>query len=108
MDSSDTSVPAFSSRPAVAVAARTADRSGPAASDSGVGTQITMTSCGPVAASSVVARNPWLSISATSASVMSSTCDRPAISPATISAFRSRPVTRNPDRAAWMASGRPT
>ena len=59
-----------------------------------------MTSCGSTAASSVVARNPWLSISATSASVMSSTCDRPAISPATISAFRSRPVTRNPDRAA--------
>ena len=85
VDSSDTSVPFRSSRPAVAVAARTADRSGPSASDSGVGTQITMTSCSLQAVvSSAVARNPAASISATSASLMSSTCDRPAISPATI------------------------
>ena len=58
VDSSDTSVPGRSSRPAASAAARTAPRSGPSASDSGVGTQITITSCGPISASSDVARNP--------------------------------------------------
>jgi hypothetical protein len=108
VDSSDTKVPGRSSRPAVAVAARTALRSGPSASDSGVGTQIAMTSAGPATASSVVARNPWFNVSATSASVTSSTWDRPAISPATTFSLVSRPVTWIPTRTAWTASGRPT
>ena len=108
VDSSDTSVPGRSSRPAVSAAARTALRSGPSASDSGVGTQITITSCGPISASSAVARNPRARASATSSSDTSSTCDRPAFSPAAISALVSKPVTRNPARAAWTASGRPT
>ena len=39
-----------SSRPAVAAAARTALRSGPPTADKGVGTQMTITSCGPISA----------------------------------------------------------
>ena len=51
--------PAAAAGPRSPSAARTALRSGPSATDSGVGTQMTITSCGPISASSVVARNPW-------------------------------------------------
>ena len=108
VDSSDTSVPGRSSRPAASAAARTAPRSGPSAADSGVGTQITITSCGAICASSDVARNPRARAWTTSAAGTSSTCDRPAFTPAAISALMSKPVTWNPARAAWTASGRPT
>ena len=73
VDSSTTSVPRCSSRPAVSEAARTAVRSGPSASDSGVGTQMTMVSGSPTSDSLVVARNPAATIRATSSSEMSST-----------------------------------
>jgi len=87
VDSSDTSIPGRSSRPAARAAARTAPRSGPSASDSGVGTQITITSCGPMSASAAVARNPCARAAATSASDTSSTWDRPAFRPAAIRAL---------------------
>ena len=108
VDSSETSVPGRSSRPAVCAAARTALRSGPSASDSGVGTQITITSCGLRSAGSAVAVNPWSRAAATSSPVTSPTWDRPAFRPRVIAVLVSNPVTRNPARAAWTASGKPT
>ena len=86
VDSSETSVPWRSSVPAVSAAARTAVRSGPSACDSGVGTQITITSGWAPPAPPEVARNPRLTISATWSSLRSSTCDRPAFSEPVISA----------------------
>ena len=129
VDSRTTVVPARSSFAADSVAALTAVRSGPSDSDSGVGTQITMTSgpCSPVPSSPVpssplpcsfttaatsgtvaTARKPPATIAATSASLRSSTWLRPALSESTVACLTSRPVTRSPTRTASWASGRPT
>jgi hypothetical protein len=94
VDSSTTSVPARSSRPAVSVAAVTAVRSGPSDSDSGVGTQMTITSAPPAPPGSVVARKPPPSMTAMSAPDRSSMCDRPAFRPSAVACLMSRPMTR--------------
>ena len=94
--------PGRTSVAAVSVAARTAVRSGPSDSDSGVGTQMTITS-GPVPAipaTFVTARKPPASMAAISASDRSSTCDRPAFRPSTVACLMSSPVTRRPARTA--------
>jgi hypothetical protein len=91
-----------------ATAARTAPRSGAPCAVSGVGTQITTAPAPAITSGSRRAVNPWARISRTSASEMSSTCERPACGPATTPACRSRPATRSPAAVAARASGGPT
>ena len=108
VDSSTTSVPRRSSRPAVSEAARTAVRSGPSASDSGVGTQMTMVSGSPAPGSLVVARKPAASIWATSSSEMSSTWECPPLRPFTTPWPTSYPTALRPAFVASRTRGRPT
>ncbi len=76
-------MPGCRCRATASTAPSTARRSGPPSSDSGVGTQITATSAEAISASTVVARKPPSIISAMSASVRSSMCERPALRAAT-------------------------
>ena len=87
VDSRTTSAPGLSIAAADSVAALTAVRSGPSDSDSGVGTQITVTSGALSPASSArsaVARKPPSTIVSMSASVRSSMWLRPALRPSTV------------------------
>src|SRR5690606_42004711 len=107
VDSSTANPPGRSSRPTDPAAAVTAVRSGPLPSRNGVGTQMTATSTGPTDDSSSVARNPALSMYATSSSVTSSMCDRPLFSVRTALVEMSNPTTDIPARVASGANGKP-
>lgn len=108
VDSSTTSIPGRRWAATAATALSTAARFGAPCSVSGVGTQMTMELARAITAASAEAVNPPSSISASSASEMSSICERPAFRPRTTSAFRSNPVTRSPARTAAWDNGRPT
>ena len=101
-------MPGFRLRATASTALSTARRSGPPSVDSGVGTQMTATSASPISASSVVARKPAATISATSPSDRSSTWETPELRAFTTPWLMSNPSTVMPALVDSSANGRPT
>ncbi len=107
--SSTTSCPGRRVRTTLSVAAATKETSGSRLFESGVGTQMLMTSQAPRRPKSVVpTRRPAFTSVATSAAGTSGMYDRPEDRASTFDTSTSNPITFTPRCANATASGRPT